>query len=394
MNNESYLKIGQESIMKNVGRIPLVISRGEGSRVWDADGKEYIDFLMGISVNNFGHCNPEITVALTQQAEKILHVSNYFYLEEQIHLAQELVKLSGFHQVFFANSGAEANEAAIKLARKYGKVKLGGKYQIVTAKGSFHGRTFGALSATGQPKYQVSFQPILPGFAYAEYNDLDSWKAAITDQTCAIILELVQGEGGVVPATSDFIKGLIEICQKRNLLLIVDEVQTGLGRTGKLFTYEHYGFRPDVVTIAKSLGGGIPCGALLVNETSNLFTPGDHSTTIGGGGMAFAAGLVTLKLLQQSGFMAQVIQKGQYIKDTWEEWRKKLPVIDGYRGLGLMLALELKAPSKQVMLACLDAGLIVNAVSETALRILPALNIEDTDLDEGLAIMKKVLQQF
>lgn len=380
--------------MKNVGRIPLVISRGEGSRVWDADGKEYIDFLMGISVNNFGHCNPEITVALTQQAEKILHVSNYFYLEEQIHLAQELVKLSGFHQVFFANSGAEANEAAIKLARKYGKVKLGGKYQIVTAKGSFHGRTFGALSATGQPKYQVSFQPILPGFAYAEYNDLDSWKAAITDQTCAIILELVQGEGGVVPATSDFIKGLIEICQKRNLLLIVDEVQTGLGRTGKLFTYEHYGFRPDVVTIAKSLGGGIPCGALLVNETSNLFTPGDHSTTIGGGGMAFAAGLVTLKLLQQSGFMAQVIQKGQYIKDTWEEWRKKLPVIDGYRGLGLMLALELKAPSKQVMLACLDAGLIVNAVSETALRILPALNIEDTDLDEGLAIMKKVLQQF
>jgi acetylornithine/N-succinyldiaminopimelate aminotransferase len=394
MSNEAYLKIGQESMMKNVGRLPLVISRGEGSRVWDADGKEYIDFLMGISVNNFGHCNPEITVALIQQAEKIQHVSNYFYLEEQIRLAQELVKLSGFHQVFFANSGAEANEAAIKLARKYGKVKLGGKYQIVTAKDSFHGRTFGALSATGQPKYQESFQPILPGFVYADYNNLDSWKAAITDQTCAIILELVQGEGGVVPATRDFIKGLIEICQKRNLLFIVDEVQTGLGRTGKLFAYEHYGFRPDVVTIAKSLGGGIPCGALLVTETANLFTPGDHSTTIGGGGMAFAAGLVTLKLLQQPGLMAGVAQKGQYIKDTWEEWRKKFSVIEGYRGLGLMLALELKAPSKQVMLACLEAGLIVNAVSETALRLLPALNIEDTDLDEGLAIMKKVLQQF
>jgi predicted acetylornithine/succinylornithine family transaminase len=394
MSNEGYLKIGQESIMKNVGRLPLVISRGEGSRVWDADGKEYIDFLMGISVNNFGHCNPEITVALTQQAEKILHVSNYFYLEEQILLASELVKLSGFQQVFFANSGAEANEAAIKLARKYGKVKLGGKYQIVTAKDSFHGRTLGALSATGQPKYQESFQPIVPGFAYADYNDLESWKAVITDQTCAIILELVQGEGGVIPATRDFIKGLSEICQKRNLLFIVDEVQTGLGRTGKIFAFEHYGFRPDVITIAKSLGGGIPCGALLVNETANIFTPGDHSTTVGGGAMAFAAGLVTLKLLQQPGLMAQVSQKGQIIKDTWEEWRKKIPVIEGYRGLGLMLALELKAPSKQVMLACLDAGLIVNAVSETALRILPALNIEDTDLDEGLAILKKVLQQF
>jgi acetylornithine/N-succinyldiaminopimelate aminotransferase len=394
LNNEGYLKIGQESIMKNVGRLPIVISRGEGSRVWDSDGKEYIDFLMGISVNNFGHCNPEITVALTQQAEKILHVSNYFYLEEQIRLAEELVKISGFHQAFFSNSGAEANEAAIKLARKYGKVKLGGKYQIVTAKGSFHGRTFGALSATGQPKYQESFQPIVPGFTYADYNNLDSWQAAINDQTCAIILELVQGEGGVIPATRDFVKGLFEICQKRNLLFILDEVQTGLGRTGKLFAYEHYGIRPDAITIAKSLGGGIPCGALLVSEPANLFTPGDHSTTVGGGGMAFTAGLATLKLLQQPGLMAQVTQKGQYIKDTWEEWRKKLSVIEGFRGLGMMLALELKAQSKQVMLACLEAGLIVNAVSETALRILPALNIEETDLDEGLAIMKKVLQQF
>lgn len=394
MSNESYLKIGQESMMKNVGRLPLVISRGEGSRVWDSDGKEYIDFLMGISVNNFGHCNPEITVAFTRQAEKILHVSNYFYLEEQIQLAEELVKLSGFHQAFFANSGAEANEAAIKLARKYGKVKLGGKYQIVTAKASFHGRTYGALSATGQPKYQESFQPIVPGFAYADYNDLESWQAAITDQTCAIMIELVQGEGGVIPATHDFIKGLIEICQKQNLLFIVDEVQTGLGRTGKLFAYEHYGFKPDVVTIAKSLGGGIPCGALLVSEAANLFTPGDHSTTVGGGGMAFTAGLVTLKLLQQPGLMAQISHKGQYIKDTWEKWRKTLPVIEGYRGLGLMLALELKVPSKQVMLACLESGLIVNAVSEKALRLLPALNIEETDLDQGLAILKKVLHQF
>lgn len=394
MSNETYLKIGQERLMKNVGRLPLVISRGEGSRVWDAGGKEYIDFLMGISVNNFGHCNPEITVALTKQAEKLLHVSNYFYLEEQIELAEVLTRLSGFRQVFFCNSGAEANEAAIKLARKYGKVKLGGKNQIVTAKGSFHGRTYGALSATGQPKYQENFLPIVPGFVYAEYNNLDSWKVAVNDQTCAILLELVQGEGGVTPATREFIDGLATLCRERNLLFMVDEVQTGLGRTGKLFAYEHYGFKPDVVTIAKSLGGGIPCGALLVNEKANLFAPGDHSTTIGGGGMAFAAGLVTLKLLQQPGLMAEITQKGQYIKDSWAEWQKKMPLIQGYRGLGLMLALELQAPSKQVMLACLEEGLIVNAVTDTAIRILPALNIEKADLDEGLAIMKKVLQQF
>jgi acetylornithine/N-succinyldiaminopimelate aminotransferase len=394
MSNDSLVKMGQETVMKNVGRLPLVFTRGDGSRVWDADGKEYIDLLMGISVNNFGHCNPDITVALTRQAEKILHVSNYFYLEEQIGLARELTKLTGYNQVFFANSGAEVNEAALKLARKYGKVKLGGKHRIVTALDSFHGRTYGAISATGQPKYQESFKPIVPGFVYAEFNNLQAWKAAITDETCAILLELVQGEGGVKPAELPFIEGLIELCRQYDLLFMVDEVQTGLGRTGKYFAYEHYGFKPDVVTIAKSLGGGIPCGALLVNEKANIFTPGDHSTTIGGGGMAFAAGLATLRLLQEPGLMASVVKKGQYIKETWGSWCIELPVIKDLRGLGMMLAMELKVPSKQVMIACLEAGLIVNAVTDTAIRILPALNITEDDLDEGLEIMKRVLKRF
>ncbi len=394
MSNDFWVKTGQEHIMKNVGRLPLVLTRGEGSRVWDADGKEYIDFLTGISVNNFGHCNPDITVALTRQAEKIIHVSNYFYLEEQIKVAEELAKLTGYSQVYFANSGAEVNEAALKLARKYGKVRLGGKYQIVTAQHSFHGRTYGAISATGQPKYQENFKPIVPGFVYAEFNNLDSWKAAINDETCAIMLELVQGEGGVNPAEPHFISGLIDLCRKNDLLFMVDEVQTGLGRTGKHFAYEHYGFMPDLITIAKSLGGGIPCGALLVNEKANVLTPGDHSTTVGGGGMAFAAALATLKLLQEPGLMASVVKKGQYIKETWGSWCNEVSAIKDLRGLGMMLALELKVPSKQVMLACLDAGLIVNAVTETTLRILPALNIEEDDLDEGLQIMKSVLKQF
>lgn len=392
MSNEALLKVGQETIMKNVGRLPVVFSRGEGSRLWDADGKEYIDFLTGISVNNFGHCHPDITVALSSQAEKLLHVSNYFYLEDQIKVARELTQLTGYPRVYFGNSGAEVNEAALKLARKYGKVKLGGKYQVVTAMGSFHGRTYGALSATGQPKYQESFKPIIPGFTYAEYNNLDSWKAAVTDETCAIMLELVQGEGGVHPADMHFIEGLIELCQKYNLLFMVDEVQTGLGRTGKYFAYEHYGFKPDVITIAKSLGGGIPCGAMLVNEKADVFTPGDHSTTIGGGGMAFAAALVTLRLLREPGLMAEVTKKGQYIKETWGGWFADVPVVKDCRGLGMMLALELKIPSKPVMLACLEAGLVVNAVSDSAIRILPALNITQDDLDAGLAIMKQVLK--
>ncbi|HOP75419.1 MAG TPA: aspartate aminotransferase family protein [Bacillota bacterium] len=394
MTNASWLKIGQEVIMKNVGRLPVVFSGASGSKLWDADGKEYIDFLTGISVHNFGHCHPDITAAITKQAEKIVHVSNYFYMEEQIELARELTKLTGLENVFFANSGAEANEAALKLARKYGKVKLGGKYEIVTAAKSFHGRTYGALSATGQSKYQESFQPIVPGFKYAEYNNLDSWKEAIGENTCAIMLELVQGEGGVNPAKPEFIAGLVEICKEKNLLFIVDEIQTGLGRTGKYFAYEHFGFTPDVVTLAKMLGGGIPCGALLVNEKANVFAPGDHSTTVGGGALAFAAGLAGLKLLQQPGVLEEVRRKGQYIMDTWESWKKELPVIAGYRGLGLMLALELTVPSKQVMLACLDAGLIVNAVTDTAIRILPAFNISMDELNEGLAIMKEVLKEF
>ena len=392
--NSAYLKTGQQVMMRNVGRLPVVFAGGSGSRLWDSDGKEYIDFLAGISVNNFGHCHPDITVALTKQAEKILHVSNYFYLEEQIELAQRLVELTGYQQVFFANSGAEANEAAIKLARKYGKQKPGGRHEIITARDSFHGRTYGALSATGQPKYQESFQPIVPGFVYADFNDLESWRKAVTPQTCALMLELVQGEGGVNVAQPEFIEGLIELCQTNKLLLIVDEIQTGLGRTGKLFSYEHFDFKPDMITIAKSLGGGIPCGALLVSPEANLFTPGDHSTTIGGGAMAYTAGLATLKLLQEPGLLDAVNRKGIYIKQTWRSWRQELPIIEGFRGLGLMLALELKVPSKQVMIACLEAGLVVNAVSETAIRILPALNIPEADLDDGLGILREVLGQF
>ncbi len=394
MSTSNLLELGQPAVMKNVGRLPVVFTRGQGSRLWDADGKEYIDLLTGISVHNFGHSHPAITEALVRQAGKIIHVSNYFYLEEQLKLAAGLTRLTGFQQVFFSNSGAEANEAALKLARKHGKIHLNGKYQIVTACDSFHGRTYGALSATGQPKYQASFQPVVPGFKYAAMNDIESWKAAIGDESCAILIELVQGEGGVVPAAPGFIAELVAFCRERQVLVMVDEVQTGFGRTGKLFAYQHFNFQPDVITIAKTLGGGIPCGALLVTEQANLFEPGDHSTTVGGGAMAFAAGLTVLELLQEPGLMDEVNRKGQYIRSVWEEWRQELPSVKGPRGLGMMLALDLNVPSKPVMLKCLERGLVVNAVTDTAIRILPALNIPMTDLDEALGILKQVLREF
>lgn len=394
MTNQLMVENGKKYMMNNVNRLPVVFSKGTGSKLWDVDGKEYIDFLTGISVANFGHSHPEIVEAMCRQADKLLHVSNLYYLEEQVEVAEELIKLSGYQQVFFANSGAEANEGAIKIARKYGKEKLNGKFEIVTAVDSFHGRTLGALSATGQPKYQKNFLPVVPGFRYAEFNDLDSWKQAINDNTCAILLELVQGESGITPAKPDFINGLIEICNEQNILLMVDEIQTGLGRTGKMFAYEHFGFKPDLITIAKSLGGGIPAGAILVSEKANVFTPGDHSTTIGGGGMALAAAKVTLKLLQQPGLMNEVINKGNYFHEVFASWKSEIPMIKESRGLGMMLALDLKIPCKPVMQACLDAGLVINAVNETALRMLPAFNISQAEIDKGLEILKKVLKQF
>jgi len=394
MKQSEYLEIGKDVVMRNVGRLPLVLSKAKGSRVWDTDGKEYIDFLMGISVNNFGHCHPAISEAIASQAQKIVHVSNYFYLEEQVEVASELVKLSGYQQVFFSNSGAEANEAAIKLARKFGKVKGGGRSSIVTALHSFHGRTMGALSATGQPKYQEYFQPIVPGFTYAEFNNLDSWKAAITEDTIALMVELVQGEGGVIPADPAFVQGLVDLCREKDLLFIVDEVQTGFGRTGRMFAYEQFGIRPDVITVAKSLGGGVPLGALLVNARANVFEPGDHSTTVGGGGIALAAAKASLQLMQAPGLMEEVQRKGELIQGEWRKWSQDLKAVSGGRGMGLMLALLLNVPAKQVMLECLEEGLIVNAVADQTIRILPALNIPDEDLIAGLAILHRVLQRY
>lgn len=376
--------------MKNVGRLDLVFVKGKGARLWDADGKEYIDFLTGVSVTSLGHTHPAVTRVLQEQAEKIVHVSNYFYLEEQIAAAERLADLVGLDRVFWSNSGAEANEAAIKLARKYGAAK--GKYGFVSALKSFHGRTLGALSLTGQPKYQDSFRPLPEGFTYAPLNDLAAWERAIGPETCALVVEPVQGEGGVYPATTEFLAGLRELCDRHGLLLIFDEVQTGFGRTGKFFAWQHTGIKPDILTTAKTLGAGIPIGAMLAKEdVAAAFTPGDHSTTIGGGGMAYAAALAVMDVLERENLPQRAWELGEKILATFREWGRNMPVIKEARGLGLMLALDLTVPAKPVMLECLRRGLIVNAVTETALRLLPPLNIAEEDLAAGLAILKDVL---
>jgi predicted acetylornithine/succinylornithine family transaminase len=392
MKMQELLARGEKAMMRNVARFPAVFTRGEGTYLYDADGKRYLDFLSGIAVLALGHSHPRLVSVMQRQAAKVLHVSNYFYLEEQVELAERLKELSGLDRVFFCNSGAEANEAAIKLARKYGR-QQGGKYEIITAAGSFHGRTMGALAATGQPKYQEAFAPLPAGFRYAPLNDLAAWEVAINDRTCAVLIEPVQGEGGVRPATVEFIQGLAELCRKHRLLLMMDEIQTGLGRTGRFFAWEHAGVKPDVLTLAKALGHGIPLGAVLVREEAAVLEPGDHSTTVGGGGMAFAVGLEVLRIMAEEDLPGRAARLGRELLVRFGQWQEKLPVVKEARGLGLMLAVELACPSKPVVETCFERGLLVNAVTPTALRLLPPLTISKEDLEEGLAILYGVLAE-
>lgn len=393
MEMKILLEKADRVFMQNVSRFPVVFAKGEGAILYDTNGKRYVDFLSGIAVHALGHSHPRLVKALSEQAKKLAHVSNYFYLEEQILLAEKLVELSGLDRVFFSNSGAEANEAAIKLARKYGRTKLGGKYEIISAERSFHGRTFGALAATGQPKYQDAFRPLPEGFKYAKFNDLSSWEAAITPQTCAFLLELVQGEGGVNPVTPEFVQGLADLSQKHGILLIFDEVQTGLGRTGKYFAWQHFGIKPQIMTLAKALGSGVPLGALLAEgEVAAAFVPGDHSTTVGGGGIAYAVALEVLNTLVEEDLPEKAGRLGAELMNTFQAWQEEIPIIKEVRGWGLLLALDLTTPAKPIVEECLERGLIVNAVTSTALRLAPPLNISPVELRQGLDILFEVLK--
>ncbi|MCX7919129.1 MAG: acetylornithine transaminase [bacterium] len=395
MNTFQIKELATKYIMNTYGERDLAIVKGQGAICWDADGKEYLDFVGGIAVNILGHCHPAVTQAVKSQLDTLIHVSNLYYIEPQVKLAELLCNLSFGEKCFFCNSGAEANETAIKLARKYAKLTFGSnKFEIITMLGSFHGRTLAAITATGQPKYQQGFEPLVPGFVYATFNDLDSVKQKINEYTCAIMVEPIQGESGIHPATSEFLAGLRELCNRYNLLLIYDEVQCGLARTGKLFAYELYNIPPDIMTLAKGLGGGVPIGATITtNKIANAFSPGNHASTFGGNPLSTAAALATLQTIQTERLWENAAQFGAYFYSKLEDLQKKYSFITAVRGKGLMLGIQLDRAGKPFVAKCAEKGLLINCVADNVLRFLPPLIIQKNHIDSAIQILEQVFAE-
>ncbi len=380
--------------MHTYGRQPLVLVKGEGCRVWDEAGKTYLDFVAGLAVCNLGHAHPAIARAAAAQLDKLVHVSNLYYTTPQIELAEDLVRLTFADRVFFCNSGAEAVEGAIKLSRRWAATRFGlGKHRIVCMANSFHGRTLGALSATGQEKFWQGFEPLLPGFAFVPFNDLNSLMAAVDDSVCAVMLEPIQGEGGVKPADPDFLVAVRRLCNEREVLLVFDEVQTGLGRTGRLFAHERFGVAPDIMTVAKALANGLPMGALLAKEdAAQAFVPGSHASTFGGGPVIAAAARATLEILSAPEFLAAVREKGEYLGEQLRQLQARFPAIQEVRAVGLMCGFDLNTEGAPLVAACRERGLLVNCTQNTIIRLLPPLIIERAELDEGLEILTAALE--
>ncbi|RQD77689.1 MAG: aspartate aminotransferase family protein [Candidatus Syntrophonatronum acetioxidans] len=380
---------------RSPGETPFFV-KGEGSYLWDEKGRKYLDMVSGLAVNVLGHCPSQLVEAIKEQSARLIHCSNLYYTQPQVDLARLLVENSFPGKAFFCNSGAEANEAAIKLARKYSRLYSEGKgHEIITAKNSFHGRTMATITATGQPKYHEGFDPMLPGFKYATFNDLETFSSLVGEKTCAIMVEPLQGEGGIHPGTQEFIEGLRELCDKNNLLLIFDEVQCGMGRTGKLFAWEAYGIKPDIMTLAKGLGGGVPIGAMVAREDiTRGFNPGDHASTFGGNPLACAAALAVMETLLENGFLEKVQEKSNYFKEKLEELRDKHSLGKEVRGKGFMLALEVEGDGKEILKYCYGEGLIINCIGGKILRFLPPLNISREEMDSSLEILDRVLSMF
>ena len=377
----------QAYILHTYGRVDAALVKGRNARAWDVDGKEYIDFTAGIGVNALGYCDPEWSAAVAEQAGKIQHMCNYYYCPENTALAQELSQASGMAKAFFCNSGAEANECAVKIARKYGEKR--GAYRIVTLENSFHGRTLTTLAATGQEGFHREFLPLTEGFLYAQAGDLEGIQALLDGSVCAVMLEMVQGEGGVIPMEEDFVKGLAQLCREKDVLLLIDEVQTGIGRTGRFFAYQGYGVQPDVVTCAKGIAGGLPMGACLVSERlGDILQPGQNGSTFGGNPIASAAARVVVRRVSEPDFLQSVAEKGAYFREKLEA----MPQVEYVRGRGLMIGVKLKErDAHEVLVQCAKQGLLILTAKELV-RFLPPLTITQEDIDQGLAIFQKVLE--
>lgn len=396
MKTKELIENEKKYLMQTYTRPAMVLDKGEGMKVWNLERKQYYDFIGGIAVNALGYNHPKLVQAIKNQVEKLIHCSNLYYSEPQIILAQMLVELSCGGKVFFGNSGAEVNEGAIKLAVKYFKEQNKDKHKIIYMKNSFHGRTIGTLAATGKYKYQKDYLPLLPKFKQALFNDLNSVKEAVDDQVAAIIVEPIQGEGGINIASKEFIEGLRELCNKKDMLLIFDEIQCGLGRTGKVFTYQHYNVEPDILTLAKSLGGGLPIGALIAKEkVASSFKPGDHGTTFGGNPVACAAAIAYLKVLQEENLIAKCQEKGEYFKKKLEELKEKYPeYIKEIRVLGLMVGLEIKKDGPEVVKKCLEEGVLINCTADNVLRFLPPLIVKEEEIDYLTEVLDKIFKKM
>jgi predicted acetylornithine/succinylornithine family transaminase len=395
MDLKRALEDSDHYLMHNYKRLPVLLRKGRGVQVWDSEDREYLDFVGGIATNVLGHCHPKVVVALQKQAQRLIHVSNIYQIEPQIRLARLLVENSFADKVFFCNSGAEAGEAAIKLARKYSYEKHGeGRHRIITALGSFHGRTMATVTATGQEKMQKGFAPLLEGFSYVPFGNAEALEQAVDSATCAVMLEPIQGEIGVRIPPPDYLKQVREICDRHGLLLILDEVQTGMGRTGRLFAHEHAGIVPDIMTLAKGLGGGVAIGAMLATDrVAAAFTPGDHGSTFGGNPLATAAGVATMETILENGFLLdQCHRMGKYLLQALERVAARYDhVVTDLRGMGLLVGMELNMDCAPIVVECLKRGLLINCAGGTVLRFMPPLIVVEKEIDQMAEILDSAM---
>ncbi|QBD81947.1 aspartate aminotransferase family protein [Ktedonosporobacter rubrisoli] len=393
LNKRDWAALEQKYYQGTFKRQPITLVRGEGIHVWDSEGKVYLDFVAGIAVNVLGHCHPAIVKAVQEQVTQLIHTSNLYYNVRQIELAELLGIQSKGMRSFFSNSGAEANEGAIKLARKYGRLHRNGAYEIISLHNSFHGRTLATTAATGQPAYQATWAPIPDGFKQVPLNDLAAVKQATSEKTVGILVEPVQGEGGIWASNQEFMQGLRQWCDEQNLVLICDEIQAGMGRTGKFFSYENYGITPDIVTLAKGLAGGIPIGAMLTGPRTDLFAPGDHGTTFGGNPVACAAGVATLETILEQNLLENARKMGEYWNSKLIELCAKYPgLIDSPRGIGLMRAVHVQGDqAAKIVQKALEHGLLLNAPDPRSLRMIPPLTLTAADIDAGTELLDRAL---
>jgi len=385
-------KLESKYFMPTIKRMPITLVRGKGVRVWDDNGKEYLDFTAGWGVNSLGHCHPVVVGAIAEQAKTLIQTSNQFYTIPQLQLAELLMENSCFDKVFFCNSGAEANEGAVKLARRYGKLHLDGAYKVITALNSFHGRTLAMTAATGQRKFHEPYLPIPDGFINVEYNNVGAIKKAASAQTCAVMLEPIQGEGGVNVPNDGYLKAVRAWCDEKGILLILDEVQTGIGRIGTLFGYEQFGIEPDIISLAKGLGGGIPIGAFLAKEKAAVFALGEHGSTFGGNPLACATGYATLNFIIENDIPSKVKRSGDYLIDQLKKLKAKCNFIVEVRGCGLLVAIQFNSDlTEKVVKSCMERGLLLNPVKPNAIRFMPPLTVVKKDIDAAIGILDKVL---